>query len=141
MKQNAGRSTESVQATFYEGPAGQVSHDSSVLIQTGRRIFYFIAGNVGSADYDLLAYHIFQIMSDADEPFDMIFDMSGFAPSNDLPLPWVKRMLQICPPTILASVHVSTTPAVLIDHRLVQYQLSYQAEITKDRCRDLSAMR
>jgi neurofibromin 1 len=46
-------------------------------------------------------------MFDADEPFDMIFDMTGYKTANDLPIAWVKRMLQICPPAILASVHVS----------------------------------
>lgn len=62
---------------------------------------------MGLADYDLLGYHIFSHLADASESFDIIIDMTGFLVSAELPLVWMKRMLQMCPPNVLAAVNVS----------------------------------
>lgn len=97
MKQNNGRSTESVSNVFYEGPAGQ----------TGRRILYFIISNIGLVDYELLGYHIFRVLLDSQEMFDLVIDLTGFSSSTELPMPWMKKMLQMCPPGILSMVNVS----------------------------------
>lgn len=110
MRQHAGRSVEAVQSTFYEGPAGQVC-PKRVLMgsadwQTGRRIFYYVASRVGLSDYDLLAFHVFQVISDVAEPFDIIFDVTDFSATNELPLPWLKRMLQMAPAQALSLVQV-----------------------------------
>lgn len=115
---------------------------AKLTCQSGRRIFYFVAANIGVADYDLLAYHAFQVMFDATEPFDIIFDMTGFAAANDLPLPWLKRMIQMCPPAIIASVHVSLTLGLAdLDHRSVQPQHLHQATTTPHRLGALASLR
>jgi hypothetical protein len=46
-------------------------------------------------------------MADAFEPFDIVFDLTGFASTNELPMVWLKKMFQMCPPQILAAVNVS----------------------------------
>ena len=96
MRRHAGRRTESVAKIFYEGPEGQ----------SGRRVFYFILSNVGLADYDLLGYRIFQLLSNVSDPFDVIVDTTGYTASTDLPMSWLIKMVQICPPSILSLMHV-----------------------------------
>lgn len=96
MRQNAGRNTEGVANIFYEGPEGQ----------SGRRIFYFIVSHIGLADYDLLGYRILDLLSDASTPFDIVLDMTGFAPSTELPITWLVKMVQLCPPGLLDLVNV-----------------------------------
>lgn len=97
MRHHAGRSTESVANVFYEGPEGQ----------SGRRIYYFIVSNIGLADYELVGYRVFQLLSEVEEAFDVVLDLTGYAASTEVPLPWLGRMLQICPPGIVSLVHVS----------------------------------
>jgi hypothetical protein len=134
MKTFAGRSLDNVRDTFYEGPASQVRLIWTVMRvlivnQNGRRIFYYIAARIGLVDYDLLAYHIFtvsgfrsvvvslpmtcQILSGVTEPFDVIVDLTDFSPSHEVPATWLRRVLQICPATIVSlanvsSIHLST---------------------------------
>lgn len=98
IRHNAGRATEGVSGVFYEGPEGQ----------TGRRIFYFIVSSVGLADYELLGYRIFQLLGDVGEPFDLVLDMTGYSATTEVPLSWLCRMLQMCPPGILGMVNVSS---------------------------------
>lgn len=100
MRRHAGRRTDSVSGIFYEGPEGQ----------SGRRIFYFILANVGLADYDLLGYRVFELLSNVSDPFDIVVDMTGYSASTDLPMSWLIRMVQICPPSVAALVHVSHLP-------------------------------
>ncbi|ORY28775.1 hypothetical protein BCR39DRAFT_533800 [Naematelia encephala] len=95
MKQNRGRKVDNVATAFYEGPASQ----------NGRRIFYFVVSRVALVDYDLLAYHIFQILDNITDFFDLVIDLTEFSPANELPLTWLKRSLQMCPAGILPCVN------------------------------------
>ncbi|OCF40958.1 neurofibromin 1 [Kwoniella heveanensis CBS 569] len=95
MQHNLGRNTDSVAGAFYEGPASQ----------NGRRIFYFVQSRVALVDYDLLAYHIFSILDKVTDYFDLVIDLTDFSAANELPLAWMKRTLQMCPPGILPCVH------------------------------------
>ncbi|WRT69099.1 uncharacterized protein IL334_006083 [Kwoniella shivajii] len=95
MRHNHGRNTDSVVDAFYEGPASQ----------NGRRIFYFIISRVALVDYDVLAYHVFSILDKVTDFFDIVIDLTDFSAANELPLPWLKRSLQMFPPGILPSIH------------------------------------
>lgn len=97
MRRHAGRRTDSVANIFYEGPEGQ----------SGRRIFYFVLSNVGLADYDLLGYRVFQLLGNISDPFDVIIDMTGYSAATDLPMTWLVKMVQICPPSVLSLMNVS----------------------------------
>ncbi|WOO81456.1 Neurofibromin [Vanrija pseudolonga] len=96
MRHNADRSTESVDGVFYEGPANQ----------NQRRIFYFIVSRVTYIDYDLLAYHIFSKIANIAEPFDLVIDLTDFSPSTELPSAWLRRAIQMAPPSLWG--HVAT---------------------------------
>ncbi|KAK4687682.1 neurofibromin 1, partial [Tremellales sp. Uapishka_1] len=91
MRHNQGRNVEPVMNVFYEGPASQ----------NGRRIFYFIVSRVALVDYDLLAYHVFQILDKITDFFDLVIDVTNFSPATELPVAWLRRSLQMCPPGIL----------------------------------------
>nr|XP_018259204.1 neurofibromin 1 [Kwoniella dejecticola CBS 10117]OBR81362.1 neurofibromin 1 [Kwoniella dejecticola CBS 10117] len=95
MQHNLGRNTDSVADAFYEGPASQ----------NGRRIFYFIVSRVALVDYDLLAYHVFSLLDKVTDFFDVVIDLTNFSAANELPLPWLKRSIQLFPPGILPSIH------------------------------------
>ena len=95
VKHNAGRSTEAVANAFYEGPASQ----------NGRRIFYFVVGRISVMDYDLLAYHIFTILDKITDFFDLVIDLTDYNQSSELPMTWLKRTVQLCPPGILPCIH------------------------------------
>lgn len=95
MRHNAGRSTESVNTAFYEGPASQ----------NGRRIFYFVVARVALVDYDLLAYHVFSLLDKVTDFFDLVIDLTDFSPTTEMPIAWLRRSLQMCPPGILPLVH------------------------------------
>ncbi|OCF79181.1 neurofibromin 1 [Kwoniella mangroviensis CBS 8886] len=95
MRHNSGRNTDSVADAFYEGPASQ----------NGRRIFYFILSRVALVDYDVLAYHVFSILDKITDFFDIVIDLTDFSPANELPLPWLKRSIQMFPPGVLPSIH------------------------------------
>ena len=101
MRRHAGRRTEAVANAFYEGPEGQ----------SCRRIFYFIVCNIGTVDHDLLGYRIFQLLGNVSEPLDIIVDVTGCGASTDLPVSWMCRMLQMCPPSILSNVKVRHWPS------------------------------
>ncbi|KAL7420982.1 Ras GTPase activating protein ira2 [Cryptotrichosporon argae] len=94
MRHNAGRNTESLAGAFYEGPASQ----------NGRRIFYFIVARVALVDYDLLAYHVFSLLEKVTDFFDLVIDLTDFSPATELPLTWLRRSVQICPPGMLPCV-------------------------------------
>ncbi|WWC73068.1 uncharacterized protein I206_107033 [Kwoniella pini CBS 10737] len=95
MQHHLGRNTDSIADAFYEGPASQ----------NGRRIFYFIVSRVALVDYDLLAYHVFSILDKVTDFFDIVIDLTNFSAANELPLPWLKRSIQLFPPGVLPSVH------------------------------------
>ncbi|EIW67076.1 hypothetical protein TREMEDRAFT_69974 [Tremella mesenterica DSM 1558] len=95
MKHNLGRSTEAVANVFYEGPASQ----------NGMRIFYFVVSRVALIDYDLLAYHVFQQLDGITDYFDIVIDLTDFSPSTELPLAWLKRSLQMCPPGVFGCIN------------------------------------
>ncbi|WVQ63868.1 uncharacterized protein L199_002024 [Kwoniella botswanensis] len=95
MRHNSGRNTDSVADAFYEGPASQ----------NGRRIFYFIVSRVALVEYDVLAYHVFSILDKVTDFFDIVIDLTDFSPANELPLPWLKRSIQMFPPGVLPSIH------------------------------------
>ncbi|WWC91180.1 uncharacterized protein L201_006121 [Kwoniella dendrophila CBS 6074] len=95
MRHNLGRNTDSVADAFYEGPASQ----------NGHRIFYFIVSRVALVDYDVLSYHVFSILDKITDFFDVVIDLTDFSPANELPLPWLKRAIQMFPPGILPSIH------------------------------------
>ncbi|WVW79391.1 hypothetical protein I302_101360 [Kwoniella bestiolae CBS 10118] len=95
MRHNMGRNTDSVADAFYEGPASQ----------NGRRIFYFVVSRVALVDYDVLAYHVFSILDKVTDFFDIVIDLTDFSPANELPLPWLKRSIQMFPPGVLPSIH------------------------------------
>lgn len=94
MHHNQSRSTESVASAFYEGPANQ----------NGVRIFYFVVARLALIDYDLLGYHIFSLLDRVTDYFDIVIDLTDFSAANELPVAWMKRCLQICPPSILSCV-------------------------------------
>ena len=98
MAQNAGRTVDSVAGAFYEGPASQ----------NGRRLFYFLVARINLVDYDLLAYHVFSTLQRVNEAFDLIIDLTDFSPATDLPVAWLGKQLQMCPPHILPLIHVSS---------------------------------
>jgi neurofibromin 1 len=89
--------------------------------KNGRRIFYFIVSRVGLLDYDLLAYHVFtvgwirrrrnradrQVLDKITDFFDVVIDLTDFSSSAELPLSWLKRSVQMCPPSVLPCVNVS----------------------------------
>ena len=94
--------------------------------QNGRRIFYFIVSRVALVDYDLLAFHVFQvkcseyddhlvlirflsrqILDGITDHFDFVVDLTDFSPSTELPINWMRRSIQMCPPAILPFVNVS----------------------------------
>ena len=95
MKHNAGRNVEAVSRAFYEGPASQ----------NGRRIFYFVVSRISVMDYDLLAYHVFQLLDKITDFFDLVIDLSDFSQSSEVPMTWLKRIIQLCPPTVLPCIH------------------------------------
>ncbi|WWD06786.1 hypothetical protein V865_004881 [Kwoniella europaea PYCC6329] len=95
IRHNSGRNTDSVADAFYEGPASQ----------NGRRIFYFIVSRVALVEYDVLAYHVFSILDKVTDFFDIVIDLTDFSPANELPLPWLKRSIQMFPPGVLPSIH------------------------------------
>ena len=95
MKHNAGRNTDSVSLAFYEGPASQ----------NGRRLFYFVVSRINVIDYDLLAYHVFQLLDNITDFFDLVIDLTDFSQSSEVPMTWLKRIVQLCPPTILPCIH------------------------------------
>jgi neurofibromin 1 len=95
MRHNAGRNTESVANAFYEGPASQ----------NGRRIFYFIIARVALVDYDLLAYHVFAVLDKVTDFFDLIIDLTDFSSMTEMPSPWLRRSVQMCPPGILPLIN------------------------------------
>ncbi|WVR09039.1 hypothetical protein IAU60_006099 [Kwoniella sp. DSM 27419] len=95
MRHNAGRSTDGAADAFYEGPASQ----------NGQRIFYFIMSRVALVQYDLLAYHIFSILDRVTGYFDLVVDLTGSSAANELPIAWLKRMIQMCPPGIIPCIN------------------------------------
>ncbi|CAK9779949.1 putative ras GTPase activator [Cutaneotrichosporon oleaginosum] len=95
MRHNAGRNTDSAASAFYEGQPNQ----------TGRRIFYLILARVALVDYDLLAYRIFSLLDSVTDFFDVIIDMTDFSPQSEIPVPWLRRSLQMCPPQIMPLIH------------------------------------
>jgi neurofibromin 1 len=76
---------------------------------------------VGLLDFDLLAYHVFsvsepvsaqgtadrQILDKITDFFDLVIDLTDFSSSTELPLPWLKRSIQMCPPGVLPCINVS----------------------------------
>ncbi|KAK8844111.1 hypothetical protein IAR55_006905 [Kwoniella newhampshirensis] len=95
MRHHQGRNTDSVAGAFYEGPASQ----------NGRRLFYFIVSRVAVVDYDLLAYSVFQKLDGINDFFDLIIDLTDFSPATELPIAWLRRSIQMCPPSILSYIH------------------------------------
>lgn len=91
MRHNAGRNTESTREAFYEGPVSQ----------NGRRIFYFVVSRAALVDYDLLAYHVFAVLDKVTDPFDVLIDLTDFSPRTEIPSTWLRRSIQMCPPSIL----------------------------------------
>lgn len=94
MRHNAGRNTESMREAFYEGPVSQ----------NGRRIFYFVVSRAALVDYDLLAYHVFAVLDKVTDFFDVLIDLTDFSPRTEIPSTWLRRSIQMCPPTILPLV-------------------------------------
>nr|XP_031861450.1 uncharacterized protein CI109_003054 [Kwoniella shandongensis]KAA5528522.1 hypothetical protein CI109_003054 [Kwoniella shandongensis] len=95
MRHNQGRNVDSVSGAFYEGPASQ----------NGKRLFYLIVARLSLVDYDLLAYHMFQSLDGVTDYFDLIIDLTDFSPATELPIATLRRLIQMCPPTILPCVH------------------------------------
>ncbi|ORX39325.1 putative ras GTPase activator [Kockovaella imperatae] len=95
MSHHAGRNTETVSNAFYEGPASQ----------NGRRIFYFVLSRVSVMDYDLLAYHVFQVLDNITDFFDLVIDLTDYNQASELPILWLKRTIQLCPPGIFPCIH------------------------------------
>jgi neurofibromin 1 len=98
-------------------------------VQNGRRIFYYIVSRVALVDYDLLAYHVFQVSSAMPfwsllmanqvleritDFFDIVIDLTDFSPATELPMNWLRRSLQMCPPGILPCVNVSSSFCVCV---------------------------
>lgn len=48
-----------------------------------------------------------QLLENVTDFFDFVIDMTSFSPTTDLPLSWLKRTLQLCPPGLLPCVQVS----------------------------------
>lgn len=118
MRHNAGRNTDSAASAFYEGQPSQA----------GRRIFYLILAHVALVDYDLLAYRIFSLMDNVTDYFDVIVDMTDFSPQSEVPIPWLRRSLQMCPPRIMPLIHtlVLYNPNSYVKKRFRQLLAEFQ---------------
>jgi hypothetical protein len=46
-------------------------------------------------------------MEEVTEPFDFIFDFTGYTPAVDIPKFWIQRIAQLCPTRLLMLVNVS----------------------------------
>ena len=47
-----------------------------------------------------------QLLDRVTDYFDIVIDLTDFSAANELPVAWMKRCLQICPPSILSCVNV-----------------------------------
>jgi len=46
-------------------------------------------------------------MEQISDVFDLVIDFTDFSPANELPTAWLKRSVQMCPPTTLQYLNVS----------------------------------
>lgn len=47
------------------------------------------------------------MLESVNDVFDIIVDLTDFSPATELPMPWLKRCVQMCPSGILSSIGVS----------------------------------
>lgn len=92
MRRNSHRSVESIVSKniFYEGGVSKAN----------RPVFYFIARNIiaDSIDFELLVYHMLQIMERAsNKSLDLVLDMTLFCQSNEIPNQYISQILQLLP--------------------------------------------
>ncbi|KAI8078349.1 hypothetical protein BDF21DRAFT_43098 [Thamnidium elegans] len=92
MRRNSHRSVETIVAKniFYEGGVSKAN----------RPVFYFIARNViaDSIDFELLVYHMLQIMERAgNKSLEVVIDTTLFCSSNEIPSQYISQILQLLP--------------------------------------------
>lgn len=56
-----------------------------------------------------------QILEKVTDFFDLVIDLTDFSSSNELPLAWLRRSMQICPPGVLPCINVSEISTELAD--------------------------
>ncbi len=89
------------------------------LTQNGHRIFYFIVARAALVDYDLLAFHAFQLLETISDMFDIVMDLTGVARDTELPMAWLSKSIQICPPGILPCISVSPRMGLALANSIV----------------------
>lgn len=106
---------------------------------------------MGLLDYDLLAFHVFsvskahlhvwltsQILDQVTDFFDLVIDLTDFSAANELPMAWLKRSLQMCPPGILPCINVGDLDVICAlltgDARSIQCEWLREAACEED-CR------
>ena len=115
MKHNANRDTAKVSEIFFEGSPALVRVfacrvRSAWLISTwqnGSRIFYLVIAHSPVIEWEVLVFHIFRCLRDITDAFDLIIDLTGFSSSTEIPMVWIRKVLQMSPPGILSCLRVS----------------------------------
>ncbi|RCI06233.1 Ras GTPase activating protein ira2, partial [Rhizopus stolonifer] len=90
MRRNKHRDLSNINSlnVFYQGG---VSKD-------GRPVFYYICRNVVGDDFDfeLLVYYMLRVMEPhLNQPFELLFDLSRFTESCELPIHWLNQFFQL----------------------------------------------
>ncbi|KAI9323567.1 hypothetical protein BX666DRAFT_2016762 [Dichotomocladium elegans] len=92
MRRNSHRSVESIVSKniFYEGGTSRA----------GRPVFYLILRNIvaDSIDFELLIYYVLQTLERvAGTLCEVVFDLTMFGVSNEIPSIWISQLLQLVP--------------------------------------------
>jgi neurofibromin 1 len=60
--------------------------------------------------------------------FEVIVDMTDFSPQSEIPIPWLRRSLQMCPPRIMPLIHtlVLYNPNSYVKKRFRQLLAEFQ---------------
>lgn len=89
MRTHEHRSKDLVRDLFYALPTPQ-GH-SPVYALLLHRI------NVETVELDILTMHIFKTLASNNQPYDVIFDCTGFTSTSEIPLLWLRIFLERCP--------------------------------------------
>ncbi|KAI0230569.1 Ras GTPase activating protein ira2 [Massospora cicadina] len=99
MARNGRLNTASIQEKkiFYEGGPSKV----------GRPVYYFIARRLvtDTVDMQMVMAHIFQLLAKLDgRPYEILVDLTQFAPPNEVLLPFVAQFTNTFPPNAVAAL-------------------------------------
>ncbi|KAI9020828.1 hypothetical protein CLU79DRAFT_835831, partial [Phycomyces nitens] len=99
MRRNSHRSVDAIATKniFYEGGTSKV----------GRPVLYIIARNISndSIDFELFIYYMLQVLErTANKAIEVVFDLTLFGHSNEIPNQWINQILQLIPSDVCDNV-------------------------------------